>query len=130
MISWRLCFIFVDIMKMMYKSFKFFVKAQVKAQWLLFIVSTTFKVLIFDQIIVSFCFFCSSLHQSIAWVSCSLISRENLSFASLFSDFIMWCSFSNMMFCKIEISLLWFCYDHVAVVMLEYQIIIFKKSLK
>ncbi len=39
-------------------------------------------------------------------------------------------SFSDMMFCEIETLLFQLCYDHIAVVMLEYQIIISKKSLK
>ena len=129
-ISWWLHFVIINIMKMMRRSFKFFVKAQVKAWWLFFVVSMTCKVSISDQIAASFCFFCSSSRWNIARVSCSSISRENSSFASSLSDFIMQRSFSDIVSCKIETSLLQLCYNHVAIVMLEYQIIIFKKSLK
>ncbi len=51
-------------------------------------------------------------------------------FTSSLSDFIMQYLFSNIMFYKIKISLLQLCYDHTVIIMLEYQIITFKKSLK
>ncbi len=89
MISWWLYFIIINIMKTMNRSFEFFMRAWVKIWWLFFIVLMTCKVLIFDWIVASFCFFCSSLHWSITHVSCSSISRENSSSASLLSDFIM-----------------------------------------
>ncbi len=130
MTSWWLCFIIINIMKTMRKSFKFFMRAWVKAWWLFFVVSMICRISIFDWIIVSFCFFCSSSYWSIAHVTCSLISKESLSFAFSLSDFIMWCSFSDMMFCKIKISSFQFCCNYVAIVMLEYWIIISKKSLK
>ena len=130
MTSWWFHFIVVDIIETMHRLFKFFVKAWVKAQWLLFIVSMTCRVSIFDWIAASFCFFCSSSRWSITQVSCSLISRESSSSASLLSDFIMQRSFSDMISCKIEMSSFQLCCNHVAVVMLEYQIIISKKSLK
>ena len=63
-------------------------------------------------------------------INCSLISRESSFFASSLSDFIMQHSFSDIMFCKIKMSLLQFYYDCIAVIMLEYQIIISKKNLK
>ncbi len=130
-ISWWLRFIIIDIMKMMMRRlFEFSVKAWMKAEWLFFVVSMTCKVSIFDWIASNFCFFCSSSYWSIACVSCSLISRENSSSASLLSDFIIWCLFSDMMFCKIETSSFQLCCNYVAVIMLEYQIIISKKSLK
>ncbi len=129
-ISWWLRFVIVDTMKTMRRSFKFFVRTQVKAWWLFFIVSTTCRVSISDWIAASFCFFRSSSHWSIAHVSCSLISRESSFFASSLSDSVIRRSFSDMMSCKIETSSFQLCYDHVAVIMLEYQIIIFKKSLK
>ncbi len=130
MTSWWLHFVIVDIMKTMHRSFKFFVKTQVKTQWLFFIVSMTCKVSIFDWIAVNFCFFYSSSCWSITCVNCSLISRESSSFASSLSNFIMQRLFSDMMSCKIETSLFQLCCNYVAVVMLEYQIIISKKSLK
>ncbi len=129
-ISWWLCFIIIDTMKTMHKSFKFFMRIQVKAWWLFFIVSTNCKVSIFDRIAANFCFFCSSLCWSIAHVSCSLISRENSSFASSLSDFVMQRSFSDMISHKIETLSFRLCCNRVAVVMLEYQIITSKKSLK
>ncbi len=119
-ISWRLCFIFVDIMKMMHKSFKFSMKIQIKVEWLFFVISTTCRVLIFDWIAVNFCFFCSSSCWSITWISCSLISRESLFSASLLSYFIIWCLFSDIMSCKIKTSSLQLCCNHIAIVMLEY----------
>ena len=130
MISWWDHFAFVDIMKMMHRSFKFLMKTWMKAEQLFFVISMTCKISIFDWITANFCFFCSSSCWSIAWVSCSLILRENSSSASSLSDFIMQCSFSDMMSCKIKMSLLQFCYDYVTVIMLEYWIIISKKSLK
>ncbi len=130
MISWWLRFVIIDTMKMMRRSFEFFVRTWVKAWWLLFIVSTTCRISISDRITVSFCFFRSLLRWSIAHVSCSSISRESSSSAFSLSDFIMRRSFFDMMSCKIETSSFQFCYDHVAVVMLEYQIITSKKSLK
>ncbi len=129
-ILWWLHFVIVDIMKTMCKSFKFFMRTQVKASQLLFIVSMTCKVSIFDWIVVNFCFFCSSLRWSITHVSCSLISRESSFSASSLSDFIMQRSFSDMMSCEIKMSSFQLCCNCVAVIMLEYQIIIFKKSLK
>ena len=130
MILWWLRFIIIDTMKTMHKLLKFFVKTQVKAWWLFFVVSTTCRVSIFDQIAASFCFFHSSSCWSIAHVSCSSISRKNSFSASSLSDFIMQRSFSDMMFCKIKTSSFQLCCNYVAIVMLEYQIIIFKKSLK
>jgi len=130
-ILWWLHFVIIDTMKTtMRKSFKFSVKAQIKVEWLFFVILMTCRVSIFDWIAANFCFFCSLSRWNIAYVSCSLISRENLSFASLLSDFIMQCLFSDMMSCKIETLLFQLCCNHVAVIMLEYQIIIFKKSLK
>ncbi len=129
-ISWWLCFIMINTMKMMCKSFEFFMKIQVKVQWLLFIVLMTCRVSIFNWIAVRFYFFCSSSCWSIAYVSCSSISRKSSSSASSLSDFIMWCLFSDMISCKIKMLLFWFCCNHVVVVMLEYQIVTFKKSLK
>ncbi len=128
--SWWLRFVIIDTMKTMCRSFKFFVKTQVKAQWLFFVVSTICRVSIFNWITANFCFFCSSLRWSITHVSCSLISRESSSSASSLSDSVMQRLFSDMMSCKIETSSFQFCYDCVTVVMLEYQIIISKKSLK
>jgi len=130
MILWWLCFIIVDIMKMMHKSFKFFMKVQVKAWWFFFIVSMNCRVLIFNKIAVNFCFFCSLSCWRITYVSCSLISRESSFSAFSLSDFIMQRSFSDIIFHKIETSLFQLCYDYVAVIMLEHQIIISKKSLK
>ncbi len=130
MISWWLRFIIVKIMKTMRRSFKFFVRAQVKTWWLFFVVSTTCKVSISDRIAASFCFFRSSSRWSIAHVSCSSISRESSSSASSLSDSVMRHSFSDMMSRKIETLSFQLCYDRVAVVMLEYQIITSKKSLK
>jgi len=134
MISWWIHFIVVDIIETMRRSFKFFmrtwVKAWIKAKQLLFIISTTCRVSIFDWIAANFCFFCSSSRWSIMQVSYLLISRESSSSASLLSDFIMQCSFSDIVFCKIEMLSLQLCFDHIAVIMLEYWIIIFKKSLK
>ncbi len=130
MTSWWLHFVVVNTIETMRRLFKFFMRAQVKAQWLLFVVSTTCRVSISDQITVSFCFFCSLLHWSIAWVSCSSISRESSSSASSLSDFIMQHSFSDMMFCKIETLSFQFYCNCVAIIMLEYWIIISKKSLK
>ncbi len=130
MILWWFCFVIVDIMKIMCRSFEFFMKTWMKIQWLFFVVSMTCRVSIFDWIAANFCFFCSSSCWSIACVRCSSISEESLSSASSLSDFIMWRLFSDMMFCKIETLLFQFCCNHVAVIMLEYQIIIFKKSLK
>jgi len=130
MISWWLCFVIIDTMKMMCRSFKFFVRVQMKAQWFFFVVSMICKVSISDWIAANFCFFCSSSHWSITYVSCSLISRESSSSASLLSNFIIRRSFSDMMSREIKMSLFQLCYDRVAVVMLEYQIIISKKSLK
>ncbi len=130
MISWWLCFIIVDTMKMMCRSFKFFVRAWVKAWWLLFVVSMNCRVSIFDKIAASFYFFHSSSHWSIAHVSCSSISRESSFSASSLSDFVMRRSFSDMISHEIEMSSFQFCCDCIAVVMLEYQIIISKKSLK
>ncbi len=129
-ILWWLCFIIVDTMKMMRRSFEFFMRTRVKIQRLFFIVSTIYRVLISDRIAASFCFFRSSSRWSIAHVSCSLILRESSSSAFSLSDFIMQRSFSDMMSCKIETSSFQFCCNRVAVVMLEYQIIISKKSLK
>ncbi len=129
-ISWWLCFVIVNTMKTMCKLFEFFMKAQVKTWWLLFIVSTTCKVSISDWIVTNFCFFCNSSCWSIAHVSCSSILRESSFSTSSLSDFIMQHSFSDMMFCKIETSSFQFCCNYVAVIMLEYQIIISKKSLK
>ena len=130
MISWWLHFVIINIMKTMRRSFEFFMRAQVKAWWLFFLVSTTCRVSIFDWIAANFCFFCNSSCWSITHVSCSSVSRESSSSASSLSDFIMQRSFSDMMFHKIKTSSFQLCYDYVAVVMLEYQIIIFKKSLK
>ncbi len=127
---WWLHFIIINIMKTMRRSFEFFVRAWVKAWWLLFIVSMTCRVSIFDWIAAKFCFFRSSSHWSITHVSCSLISRESSFSAFLLSDLIMWRSFSDMMSHEIKTSLFQLCYNYVAVIMLEYQIIIFKKSLK
>ncbi len=129
-ILWWLHFVIIDTMKTMCRSFEFFMRAQVKTSRLFFVVSTTCRVSIFDWIAASFCFFRSLLRWNIAHVSCSLISRESSFFASSLSDSIMWRLFSDMMFCKIEMLLFQLCYDCVAVVMLEYQIIISKKSLK
>ncbi len=129
-ILWWLRFVIIDTMKTMRRSFKFFVKAWVKAWWLFFVVSMTCKVLIFDWITVNFCFFCSSLRWSIACVSCLSILRKSLFFASSLSDFIMQRLFSDMMSHEIKTSSFQFCCDCITVVMLEYQIIIFKKSLK
>ena len=119
-ILWWLCFIIVDIMKTMHKSFKFFMKTWVNTQWLFFVVLMTCRVSIFNWITANFYFFCSSSCWSITHVSCSLISRENLSFAFSLSDFIMQRLFSDMMFCKIKTSSFWFCYNCIAVIMLEY----------
>ncbi len=130
MTSWWFHFLIINIMKTMRKSFKFFMRAWVKVWWLFFIVSMTCRISIFDWITVNFYFFCSSSHWSIAHVSCSLISKESLSFAFSLSDFIIWCSFSDMMSCKIKISSFQFCCNYVTVIMLEYWIIISKKSLK
>ncbi len=130
MTSWWLCFIIVDTMKMMCRSFEFFMRIQVKVWWLLFVVSMTCRISISDRITASFCFFHSSSRWSIACVSCSLISRENSSSASSLSDFIMRRLFSDMMSHKIKTSSFQLCCNHVAVIMLEYQIIISKKSLK
>ncbi len=130
MILWWLCFVIIDIMKMMHKSFKFFMKAWVKAWWLFFVISMTCRVLISDQIAANFYFFCSSSHWSIVHINCSLISRKSSFFAFSLSYFIIWCSFSDIMFCKIKTLSLQLCYNHITVVMLEYQIIIFKKNLK
>ena len=129
-ILWWLRIVIVDIMKTMRRSFKFFVRAQVKAQWFLFVVSTNCRVSIFDKIAANFCFFCSSSRWNIACVSCSLISRESSSSASSLSDFIMQRSFSDMISHEIETLLFQLCCNHVAVIMLEYWIIISKKSLK
>ncbi len=129
-ILWWLCFVIVDIMKMMHKSFKFFVRVQVKAQWLFFVILMTCRVSISDWIIANFCFFCSLSHWSIVCVSCSLISRKSSFSASSLSDFVMQRSFSDMMSCKIETSSFQLYCNYVAVIMLEYWIIIFKKSLK
>ena len=128
--SWWLCFVIIDTMKMMHRSFEFFVRIQVKAWQLLFIVSMTCRISIADQIAVSFCFFCSSLHWSIACVSCSSISRENSFSASSLFDSVMRRLFSDMMSHKIKMSSFQLCCNYVAVVMLEYQIIISKKSFK
>ncbi len=134
MISWWVYFIVIDTIEMMRRSFKFFmrtqVKAWIKAERLFFVVSTTCRVSISDWIAANFCFFRSSSHWSIIQVSCSLISRENSFSASSLSNFIMQRSFSDIVSCKIETSSLQLCCDCVAVVMLEYWIIIFKKSLK
>ncbi len=130
MISWWVHFIVVDTIETMRRSFKFFMKVQVKAEQLFFIVSTTCKVTIFDWIAANFCFFCSSSCWSIVQVSCSSILRENSSSAFSLSDFIMQRSFSDIVSCKIKMSLLQLCCNHVAVVMLEYHIVISKKSLK
>ena len=131
MISWWLCFVIVDTMKiMMRNSFKFSMKAWMKAEQLFFVILMTCRILIFDWIAANFCFFCSLSHWSIMQVSCSLISRENSSSAFLHSDFIMQCSFSDMMFCKIKTSSFQLCCNCITVIMLEYWIIIFKKSLK
>ena len=127
MTSWWLYFIIIDIMKTMRRSFEFFVRAWVKAWWLLFVVSMTCRVLIFDWIAANFCFFRSSSHWSITHVSCSLISRESLFSAFSLSDLIMRRSFSDMMSREIKTSSFQLCCNHVAVIMLEYQIIIFKK---
>ncbi len=105
MTSWWFRFVIINTMKMMRKSFQFFVKVQVKTQWLFFIVSMTCRISISDQIAVNFCFFCNSSCWSIAHVSCSLISRESSSSASLLSDFFMWRLFSDMMFHEIKMSL-------------------------
>ena len=129
-ISWWFHFVIIDIMKTMRKSFEFFVRTWVKAQWLFFITLMTCRISIFDWITANFCFFCSSSCWSIAHVSCSSISRENSSSASSLSDSVMWCSFSDIMSCKIKMLSFWLCCDYIAVVMLEYQIIIFKKNLK
>ncbi len=129
-ISWWLRFIIINIMKTMCKSFKFFIRTQVKTWWFFFVVSMTCRVSISDWIAVSFCFFHSSSCWSIAYVSCLSISRESSFSASSLSDFVMRRSFSDMMSCKIKMSSFQFCYDCVAVIMLEYQIIISKKSLK
>ena len=129
-ISWWLRFVIVDIMKTMHKSFEFFVRARVKTRRLLFVVSMTCRVSISDRIAANFCFFRSSSRWSIAYVSCSSISRKSSSSASSLSDSVMQRSFSDMMSCKIETSSFQLCYDHVAVIMLEYRIIISKKSLK
>ena len=130
MISWWLRFIIVNTMKTMRRLFEFFMKAWVKTWWLFFVVLITYRVSISDQIAVNFCFFHSSSCWSITHVSCSLISRESSSSASSLSDFVMQRSFSDMMSCEIKMLSLQFCCDCVAVIMLEYWIIIFKKSLK
>ena len=127
---WWFHFIVVNTMKTMCRSFKFFMRAWVKAQWLFFIVSMNCRVSIFNRIAANFCFFCSLSCWSIAHVSCSSISRESSFFASSLSDFIMQHSFSDMMSCKIKTLSFQLCYNYVAVIMLEYQIIISKKSLK
>jgi len=127
---WWLHFVIIDIMKTMCRSFEFFVGAWVKTWWLFFVVSTTCRVSISDRIAASFCFFRSSSRWSITHISCSSISRESSSSASSLSDSVMRRSFSDMMSRKIETSSFQFCCDHVAVIMLEYQIIISKKSLK
>ncbi len=129
-ISWWLHFIIVDTMKTMRRLFKFFVRTWVKVWWLLFIISMICRVSISDQIAVNFCFFYSSSHWSIVYVSCSLISRESSSSASSISDFIMQRSFSDMMSHEIKMSSFQLCYNRVAVIMLKYQIITSKKSLK
>ncbi len=120
MISWWLHFVIIDIMKTMCRLFKFFVKTQVKTWWLFFVILMTCRVLISDWITVSFCFFCSSSHWSIACVSCSSILRESSFFTSSLSNFIMQCLFSDIMSCKIETSSFQFCCNYVAVIMLEY----------
>ena len=126
-ILWWLHFVIVNTMKtMMHRSFEF----SMKAERLLFVVSTTCKISIFDWIAANFCFFHSSSCWSIAWVSCSLISRESSSSASSLSDFVIWHSFSDLMSHKIKTSSFQLCYNYVTVVMLKYQIIISKKSLK
>ncbi len=130
MISWWLHFVIIDIMKTMRRSFKFFARTWVKAWWFLFVVSMIYRVSISDWIAVNFCFFRNSSCWSIAHVSCSSISRESLFSASSLSDSVMQRSFSDMMFCKIETSSFQLCCDRVAVIMLEYQIITFKKNLK
>ncbi len=129
-ISWWFHFVIIDIMKTMRRSFEFFVRVWVKAWWFFFVVSMTCRVSIFDWIAASFCFFCSSSHWSIAHVSCSSISRKSSFSASSLSDSFMQRLFSDMMSCKIETLSFRFCCDCIAVVMLEYQIIISKKSLK
>ena len=103
-ILWWFRFVIVDTMKTMHRSFKFFMKTQVKVWWLFFVVSMTNRVSIFVQITFNFCFFCSSSHWSIAHVSCLSISRESSFSASSLSDFVMQRSFSDMMSCKIEMS--------------------------
>ena len=130
MISWWLHFVVIDTMKTMRRSFEFFVRARVKAWWLLFIISITCRVSISDQITANFCFFCSSSRWNIACVSCSSISRESSFFASSLSDSVMQRSFSDMMSRKIETSLFQLYCNYVTVIMLEYWIIIFKKNLK
>ncbi len=133
-ISWWVHFVVIDTIKTMHRLFKFFMRVQVKAwmkvEWFLFVVSMTCRVSISDWIAASFCFFRSSLRWSIMQVSCSSISRESSSSASSLSDFIMQRLFSDIVSCKIKTLLLQLCCDRVAVIMLEYQIIIFKKSLK
>ncbi len=130
MISWWLYFVIINTMKTMCRSFKFFMRAQVKTWWFFFVVSMICRVSISDWIAANFCFFCSSSCWSIVHVSCSSISRESSSSASSLSDFVMQHSFSDMMSCKIKTSSFQFCYDCITVIMLEYQIITSKKSLK
>ena len=118
--SWWLRFVIIDTIKMMRKSFKFFVRIWVKAQQLLFIVSMTYRISISDWIVANFCFFRSSLHWSIACVSCSSISRESSFSAFSLSDSVMQRSFSDMMSHKIKMSSFQLCCNCVAVIMLEY----------
>jgi hypothetical protein len=130
-ISWWIHFILIDIMKATKcRSFWFTVNSWVIVRQLFFVVSMTCRIFIFKWITANFCFFHSSSHWRIALVNCSLRSRKSLSFASSFLNFKLRCLFSVMISCNVEASSFQLCCDRVSVLMLEYQIIIFKKSLK
>jgi len=104
-ISWWIHLTLVNTMKAMkHKSFEFTMNSWIIVKQLFFVISMTCRIFIFEWITANFCFFCNSLHWRITLINCSLKSRENSSFVSLFLNFKLQCSFSVMIFCNVKAS--------------------------